>query len=101
MSEQRPAPRRGRQPAVQGDDVGVFARRLRAARETRGLNQEEAARLAGLKTVRMVSHYEAGTPPSFEAASALAEALGFNLGELQQEAARQMRERNSTTERPL
>lgn len=58
----------------EGSD-GVFAVRLRAAREQRGLNQTELAKRAGLQPAA-IGHFEADRrKPSFANIRALAKAL--------------------------
>src|SRR5229473_1137936 len=53
----------------------IFPERLRAARETRGLNQGELAARAGLQP-SAISHFETGTrKPSFDNLRRLADAL--------------------------
>jgi transcriptional regulator with XRE-family HTH domain len=53
----------------------IFPERLRAARETRGLNQGELATRAGLQP-SAISHFETGTrKPSFDNLRRLADAL--------------------------
>ena len=54
----------------------VFAHRLRAARQKRGLNQLDLASRAGLQATA-ISHFETGTRrPSFDNLRRLADALG-------------------------
>ena len=55
--------------------IDIFQKRLKAARELRGLNQAELAAKAGLPAAS-VSHFESGPrKPSFENLKALAGAL--------------------------
>ena len=53
----------------------VFPERLRAARDKRGLNQDDLAKRAGLQS-SAISHFETGTrKPSFDNLRRLADAL--------------------------
>lgn len=64
---------------------GQFARRLKHAREVRGLTQAELAERAGLTAVQ-ISHFETGVKPSASAitlvklADALSVTIDFLLG---------------------
>lgn len=58
---------------------GVFAARLRAAREQKQLNQAELAKITGLQPAA-IGHFEANRrKPSFANIRALAKALGVSV----------------------
>jgi len=61
----------------------TFRRNLRAAREARGLNPDQLAKLAGLnrRAVRDIEEHRS-LSPKLSTAFALAEALGMDPGEL-------------------
>ncbi|MFO7906190.1 MAG: helix-turn-helix transcriptional regulator [Pirellulaceae bacterium] len=61
-----------------GED-GIFVKRLREARESRGLSQSELAERAGLQP-SAVSHFETGRrSPSFHNLRKLSDALGVTI----------------------
>lgn len=56
------------------DSTDVFRQRLKSARELRGYNQEELAKLAKMPA-SSIAHFETGRKPSFDSLRRLAIAL--------------------------